>query len=121
MGEETHSLDLARLCEVIGAHVQVANPNDLKATEKALKEELAHNGPSVIVFRAPCVIRDRSVHKKPLKVIPEKCPACGLCFKIGCPAIIKDKEDRAVIDPLLCTGCNICAQVCRLDAIVKSE
>jgi indolepyruvate ferredoxin oxidoreductase alpha subunit len=121
MGEETYQLDLVKLCQVIGAHVQVADPNDLKATEKVLKEELAYNGPSVIVFRAPCVIRDRSAQKKPLKVIPDKCPSCGLCFKIGCPAIIKDKDGKAVIDQILCVGCDICAQVCRMDAIVKSE
>ncbi|MFA6032919.1 MAG: indolepyruvate ferredoxin oxidoreductase subunit alpha [Myxococcota bacterium] len=119
MGQETHRLDLVKLCEAIGVpHVRVVNPNDLKETEKALKEELAFDGPSVIVFRAPCVIRDRKAQKKPLRVIADKCPSCGLCFKIGCPAIIKDAEGKAVIDPILCVGCDICAQVCRMDAIV---
>jgi len=121
-GEDTVRLDLVKLCESIGVpHVRVANPNNLKETETVLKEELAFDGPSVIVFRAPCVVRDRSTWKKPLKVIADKCPACGLCFKIGCPAITKDKDGKAVIDPILCIGCDICAQVCRMDAIVKSE
>ena len=121
-GAETHKLDLAKLCEAIGVpHVRIVNPNDLKETEKVLKEELVYDGPSVILFRAPCIIKDRKAQKKPLKVIADKCPACGLCFKIGCPAIIKDGEGKAVIDPILCVGCDICAQVCRMDAIVKTE
>ena len=53
-----------------------------------------------------------------------KCTACGACFRIGCPAIVrgapKDANGRlfkSKIDPQFCTGCNLCAQVCKFNAI----
>ncbi len=61
----------------------------------------------------------------PLDVIEEKCTGCSICFRIGCPSILKaDEVDAksgkplALIDRSLCTGCEICAQVCPRDAIM---
>jgi indolepyruvate ferredoxin oxidoreductase alpha subunit len=34
----------------------------------------------------------------------------------GCPAI-DIGEDTIIIDPVLCYGCGLCAQVCNRDAI----
>jgi len=64
----------------------------------------------------------------PLEVLEEKCTGCGICFRIGCPAILKsdeiDEESRkplAVIDHDLCTGCEICVQLCPHDAITSRD
>ena len=63
-----------------------------------------------------------------LEVNSERCNGCGLCFRIACPAIVASdeidpKSGRALawIDPLLCTGCEICAQVCARGAILSRE
>jgi len=60
-----------------------------------------------------------------LDVLSEVCNGCGLCFRIGCPAILESEEldakylrPLAIIDPVLCTGCEICAQICPRDAIL---
>jgi indolepyruvate ferredoxin oxidoreductase alpha subunit len=37
---------------------------------------------------------------------------------LGCPAIIKE-DGKTIIDPALCTGCGICAQVCPYKAIIE--
>jgi indolepyruvate ferredoxin oxidoreductase alpha subunit len=56
------------------------------------------------------------------------CNACGFCFRVGCPAILKSEtmdertgRAKAEIDPLLCTGCTVCLQVCPRSAIYQTE
>ena len=68
------------------------------------------------------------LREKSRYVIADRCNGCGLCFEVGCPAIFKsDRLDaktgraKAWIDPLLCTGCEICAQVCARKAILFRE
>jgi indolepyruvate ferredoxin oxidoreductase, alpha subunit len=60
-----------------------------------------------------------------LRVDGDRCNGCGLCFRIGCPAVVKSGmvdaktgRSKAHIDPLLCTGCEVCAQVCARQAIL---
>ena len=55
-------------------------------------------------------------HKAPLTVDPEKCKTCKMCMKIGCPAI-SITEGKAKIDATLCTGCGVCEQLCKFDAL----
>jgi indolepyruvate ferredoxin oxidoreductase alpha subunit len=50
----------------------------------------------------------------------EACTACGLCIRLGCPAIAKTESGKAFIDTSVCVGCGQCVQVCRYDAIVPS-
>ena len=47
---------------------------------------------------------------------PEKCKTCKMCMKIGCPAI-SITEGKAKIDATLCTGCGVCEQLCKFDAL----
>lgn len=45
-----------------------------------------------------------------------------MCTKTGCPAVVFDHEKKkSNIDREQCVGCNVCAQVCPKDAIVKEE
>ena len=48
----------------------------------------------------------------------DKCRSCKMCLKVGCPAIFI-KEGKAHIDPTLCVGCTVCAQVCPFGAIER--
>ncbi|MDZ4166582.1 MAG: 4Fe-4S binding protein, partial [Coriobacteriia bacterium] len=58
--------------------------------------------------------------KDPYAVDDELCTKCGVCVRLGCPAISRDDDGRAVIDATICVGCAQCVQVCRYDAIVVS-
>ena len=83
----------------------------------ALKETTsAHDTLSVIVFKSPCRLIDRS--KGVVPTITE-CRKCGVCIQIGCPALGKDDEGRAVIDRNQCIGCNQCVQSCPFGCISK--
>ena len=53
-GDPTAAIDLEALCKAVGIRrVRVCDPYDLKDVEKAVKEELAANEPSVIISAGP--------------------------------------------------------------------
>ena len=115
-GDPAGKIDLESLCRAMGfRRVRVVDPYDLAETEKAVKEELAAEEPSVIISRRPCALLKYVKHKPPLKVNKEKCVGCKSCMKIGCPAI-SIKGGKAHVDNTLCVGCGVCRQLCRFDA-----
>ena len=116
-GDPCAKIDLESLCHAVGIRrVRVIDPYDLKQCDEVLKEELAANEPSVIISRRPCALLKYVKHKAPLAVENEKCIGCKACMKIGCPAISM-VEGKAKIDPTLCVGCGVCAQLCKVGAL----
>ena len=116
-GDPCTKIDLESFCRAIGIRrVRVVDPYDLQQCDAAIKEETAVDEPSVIISRRPCALLKYVKHKKPIIADSDKCVGCKACMKIGCPAIsIIDK--KAKIDNTLCTGCGVCAQLCKLDAL----
>lgn len=117
----SHEVDLVALVTALGvARVRVEDPHDFAAVEAALREETAAPELSVIVFRAPCALITRE-KGDPYGVDEEACTKCGVCIRIGCPAIGKDEDTgRAFIDVSVCVGCGQCVQTCRYSAIVHT-
>jgi indolepyruvate ferredoxin oxidoreductase alpha subunit len=78
----------------------------------------------IVAKRACALLPEARAEWQPLAVDAELCNGCGRCFRVGCPAIVRSdeiddrtKRAKARIDVLLCTGCEICAQVCPQKAI----
>lgn len=118
-GDPANAVDLEALCKAVGINrVRVVDPYDMKETERAIKEELAVNEPSVIISRRPCALLKTVKHKAPLKVETEKCVGCKMCLKIGCPAI-SVIGGKCVIDHTQCVGCGICRDMCTANAITQ--
>mgnify|MGYP005760317789 FL=1 len=116
-GDPCTKIDLETLCRAVGINrVRVVDPYDLDACDKVIKEELAADEPSVIIARRPCALLKYVKHKKPLVVDATKCMSCKMCMKIGCPAISMT-SGKAEIDNTLCTGCGVCEQLCKFDAL----
>jgi len=104
--------------------VKIVNPDSLKEVEEAIKQALAFDGVTVLIFRKPCALLTKP--KPPFRIDPELCNGCRLCLRLGCPAISltfpkERKRPLAVIDQGLCVGCGLCVQMCPRKAIVLSK
>ena len=125
-GEVAPEVNIAELCRALGLrHVVTVDPYDLVATRQVLETEMARPEPSVIITNRPCCLMKgecRFEKGQLLAVDPDKCSGCKACLRIGCPAIEwqpsgDGKHGKAYIDPLLCTGCTVCQQLCKINAI----
>jgi indolepyruvate ferredoxin oxidoreductase alpha subunit len=129
MDQPACKIDIPQLCRALGArNVRTIDPYDLEESRKALEEEMERPEPSVIVTNRPCVLvkREDVFKKSPvLSIDQDTCTGCRACLKIGCPAIIWEQsagnEGKAYIDTLLCTGCDVCRQLCKFNSIRRSH
>jgi len=116
--EQTFTLDFVALCNACGVqNIAVVDPYDLDAVESTIKEQTEKDGVSVIIARRPCVLLDKT--PKLDKAGIEGCKKCGICLKLGCPAIRKNGDNTVSIDSTLCIGCMVCEKVCKSNAIQK--
>lgn len=126
-GQAAPALDFADIARALGiSQVRTVEAYNIEALESAFNELMAVDEPAVLVARHACALlpeeRKRWV---PLEVVEENCTGCGVCFRIGCPALLKSDEidpsthkPKALIDPDTCTGCEVCAELCPHDAIL---
>lgn len=124
MGEPANEINIGDLVRALGVkNYRKADAYDYEAMQAAVNEEISKPGPSVIHTTRPCVLMPKRIMDEPYLVDAELCNACGVCFKLSCPAIAASHETnekgkpKAVIDITLCTGCTLCAQVCPTEAI----
>jgi len=119
-GEQTVQVSLEELCKAMGAElVSVVDPYKLEEIQEAFKAAKEFEGVAVVIARQPCVISGKraGIRRAPYVVDPEKCEGCKQCVKFGCPAIEFDEKNKCAVITALCSGCGVCAQICKFDAI----
>ncbi|MDU2200871.1 MAG: indolepyruvate ferredoxin oxidoreductase subunit alpha [Terrisporobacter othiniensis] len=129
-GEKTTEIsieEIVKACKV--KNVRVINPNKLSEVNDALDWALSNKEASVIITRWPCALKkfspqDIEEFNNPFKdrctIVEDLCIGCKKCTKTGCPAISYNKENKkAITDKNQCLGCEVCAQVCPKEAIIK--
>ncbi|MDD2486164.1 MAG: indolepyruvate ferredoxin oxidoreductase subunit alpha [bacterium] len=121
-GDEAPALDIPQLCRALGVNdIHVVDPYDLQAMEKAVRAAVDYPGVSVVITKRPCLLIDKKARRQPVRLDNEACRGCGLCLKLGCPAIEKVLGEGCKIgiriNETLCTGCGICTQICPSRAI----
>jgi len=133
MGREFRELDIVEVARGLGVeYVKVIDAFNIKEGEeefaRALEYVKREKKPALVVARGACILlaianaRRMGVRYTVYKVNEEKCTACGLCYRaFNCPAIYAGDDGKARIDPLLCTGCGECAQICPFDAFEPVE
>lgn len=137
-GEKTNKVDIVQLAHALGIEsVRKVNPWNVEDTEKAVREEIEKDAPSLIISDGPCILRRREFKKynHPLEVDSSKCIGCKACVNLGCPAISyhpvegdmaftaegKKRKGISRIEAALCPGCHLCYQVCKFGAIQSRE
>ena len=121
-GEETYAIDLAQLCRSIGVpNVIEVDAFDTAMLEKIVKESVNGDILTVIIVKAPCALLKGQKFPFVCKADPEKCKKCGMCLKIGCPALTKNADGTIKIDESMCNGCGLCQGYCKFGAINKVE
>ncbi len=119
--EPTVAIRIEDVCRAAGIErVRVVDPQDMRAVEAALREELAVDAPSVIIARRPCMLLKYVKPNPPLAVDAAKCVGCKSCLRIGCPAI-SFRDGKASVDETICVGCGLCEQMCKFGAFQKKE
>jgi indolepyruvate ferredoxin oxidoreductase alpha subunit len=82
-------------------HITVIKPYKVKKSTESIKEALNYKGPQ----------------RKPFRV-SEKCKDHRECInQMACPAFYI-WDEKVSIDPDMCTGCAVCAQICPENAIL---
>jgi len=129
VGETAKVVPIEELARIIGADfVRVVGSFNIREVEKTLKEAIEYvkkGGIAVVISRGECRLVTLRRMRKERKRIPvfyvdkDVCVGCRLCvLDFMCPAIKIDQDSgKAEIDPLLCTGCGVCVQVCPKGAI----
>ena len=119
-GEDTYAIDLKVLCQAVGVErVIEVNAFDVENLEKTIKESVNGDKLTVIIAKAPCALLKGQKFPDVCVVDSEKCKKCGMCLKIGCPAITKQPDGTVKIDETMCNGCGLCKSYCKFSAIQK--
>lgn len=125
---KARKIEIEPVVKALGVNmVKTVDAFNVKEVEQGLKECLSYDGPSVIITKGACVQIEKKP-QKPFSIDADKCVACHICLKVGCPAIMLSEEEnprihkkKCRIDPTLCAGCGVCSQVCPSKAISRKE
>jgi indolepyruvate ferredoxin oxidoreductase alpha subunit len=130
MGRNAPGLDIAKVCEAMGAKVLIRDPFDLEKTRATINGLLEEKGAKVLILRQICALSPEKKGKKrfamrvdEVRCKGEECSCNRLCTRIfRCPGLIWDKDKKkSKIDEVICAGCGVCADVCTHGAIVREE
>jgi len=124
MGLEGYNrISIEAIVKAIGVrHIAVIKPYKVQKSIAAIKQALEHRGVSVVISREMCALYAKSMKKRKQRAfqVTDKCKNHRHCIEdFACPAFYLE-ESRVRINPDICVGCAVCAQLCPENAIVPT-
>ena len=129
-GNPLPALDIAKICEAMGATVRICDPFDIENTRRTLLELFDIKGLKVLVLKQICALSPEKKSRKMFDVgvdasicLGQDCGCNQLCTRIfKCPGLNWDPEHQVSrIDEVICVGCGVCAAICPSGAIRTKE
>lgn len=124
MGQEAPAISIEKIVEAVGVEfIKVVNPLHVNEMIEVYKQALNYDGVSVIISKYPCnLINKQEIRsrKYTIDVDHDKCIHCNKCIsQLACPSI--NLIDGNINIDQSCIKCEVCVEVCPVDAIHKGE
>ncbi|MBW2011465.1 MAG: 4Fe-4S binding protein, partial [Deltaproteobacteria bacterium] len=114
-------ISIEKVVKALGvSHVSVIKPYLVKKSINTIKEAINFKGVSVVISKEKCSLYAKSLKQLTDKVfyVSDKCKNQRTCInELACPAFFIE-NDRVKINPSICVGCAVCAQICPEHAIL---
>jgi len=129
-GNDAPAIDVAAVCQAMGATVRISDPFDIDHTQQTLLELFEVKGLKVLVLKQACALSPQKKGKKMFDVtvdenicLGQNCGCNQLCTRIfKCPGLKWNPEQQVSgIDEVICVGCGVCASICPSGAIQRKE
>jgi len=129
-GNDAPAIDVAAVCQAMGATVKISDPFDIGHTQQTLLELFETKGVKVLVLKQACALSPQKKGKKMFDVsvdenicLGQNCGCNQLCTRIfKCPGLKWNPEQQVSgIDEVICVGCGVCASICPSGAIQRKE
>jgi indolepyruvate ferredoxin oxidoreductase alpha subunit len=128
-GRQGKKISIEGVCRAMGvAFVEVVDSYDVKGNVEVFRKALDYDGLAVVVCRRECALYgDRNKRRRGEKIVPfyvdkDMCKRPYVCLRtFYCPAYELDKDRQPRISPELCDGCSVCARLCPIHSVKRTE
>jgi indolepyruvate ferredoxin oxidoreductase alpha subunit len=127
MGYEVPKIDIVGMIKSTGLsdeRIFIVDPIDQKAMKAAIEKALEINGTAVIITKSPCALLNEVIKERGslrCEIDADLCRGCKACMRIACPAMAFENKKARIADPASCTGCGLCLQQCKFNAIRRID
>lgn len=128
-GRQGKKISIEGVCRAIGVEfVEVVDSYDVKGNVEVFRKALDYDGLAVVVCRRECALYGDRIKRRsgetivPFYVDKDMCKRPYVCLRtFYCPAYELGEDRQPRISPELCDGCSVCARLCPIQSVKRTE